>query len=144
MQKKKGVSILVLVITIMIMTILTGMVILNLTDNEVINTTSKSVFISDMKLILDEYNGYLAFYVADGKDVDDLNVSASDIRTVIDIVSDELYNKNKLEIINGELTYIVDMQDKYDVEKASWACEAGVKVNGFASCSDIVIPEETK
>ena len=141
MQKKKGISLIVLVITIMVMTILTGMVILNLTDSDIINNTSKTVFVSDMKYILDEYNGYLAFYVADGKEAEDLNVSASDIRTIIDIVPDELYNKNKLEIINGELTYMVDTNDKYDLERATWACEAGVKVNGYTSCSDIVVPE---
>lgn len=141
MQKKKGISLIILVITLMIMTILTGIVVLNLTDNDIINNTSKTVFISDMKLITDEYNGYLAFYVADGKDLEDLNVPASEIRTVIDIVPDSLYTKNKLEIIKGELTYMVDTEDKYDVERAIWACEAGVKVNGFASCSDIVISE---
>ena len=142
MQKKKGVSLIVLVITIMIMTILTGSIVFNLTDTDLINNASEAVFISDMKHILDEYNGYLAFYVADGNDAETLNVAAVDIHSVIQSVPDSLYKKDKLQIINGELTYMVDVKYKEDVKRAIWACNAGVKANGFANCSDITVTEE--
>ncbi|MBR6689497.1 MAG: hypothetical protein IKL68_05725 [Clostridia bacterium] len=141
---KKGISLIVLVITIIVMIILASGVVLTLNNTGIINKADKSTFIYNLKNFVDEYNVYLAFYLAEGNKAAELNVENENIQDVIKSIPDNSIYKEKLEIISGDLTYIVDDKDKADVERAKWACEAGIKVYGMESCGDIEFSETHK
>ncbi len=134
---KKGISLIVLVITIVVMIILAGSVILTLGNTGIITQANKSAFVSNIKEIMQDYSIYQAMYLADGNTLSDLNASSENIREIIGSIPKDSIYEEKLEIINGTLTYMVNVKDKTDVERATWACEAGLKVNGMSNCTDI-------
>ncbi|MBR6689494.1 MAG: hypothetical protein IKL68_05710 [Clostridia bacterium] len=141
---KKGISLIVLVITIIVMIILAASVVITLSNTDITNKADKSTFIYNLKNFVDEYNVYLAFYLAEGNKATDLNVESENMQSVIKSIPDNSIYKEKLAIISGELTYMVDDRNKDDVERAKWACEAGVKVYGMESCGDIEFSETHK
>ncbi len=134
---KKGISLIVLVITIIVMIILTGAVILTLGNTGIITGANKSAFVSNIKEIMQDYSIYQAMYLAERNNLTDLNASSENIRDIIGSIPKDSIYEEKLEIINGTLTYMVDVKDKVDVERATWACEVGLKVNGMGNCTDI-------
>ncbi len=134
---KKGISLIVLVITIIVMIILAGAVILTLGNTGIITQANKSAFVSNIKEIMQDYSIYQAMYLAEGNNLTDLNANSENITDIIESIPKNSIYEEKLEIINGTLTYMVNVKDKADVERATWACEVGLKVNGMSNCTDI-------
>lgn len=105
---KKGISLIVLVITIIVLIIIATTVIVSLSSTNIIKETSNTVFKSDMQSYKDVYAMYLADYMMqnDAKTSDSLNVKASDVEFTEIFgtnVKDEY--KEKLEIVAGRLVY---------------------------------------
>ena len=134
---KKGISLIVLVITIIVMIILAGAAVLTLGNSGIITQANKSAFISNIKEIMQDYSIYQAMYLANNASLSDLNANSENIREIITSIPKNSIYEEKLEIKNGVLMYMVNVRDKSDVQRATWACEVGLKVNGMTNCTDI-------
>lgn len=145
-MNKQGISIIVLVVTIIVMIILATAVIITLTNNGIIGKTNEAKFKSDMKSAQEELNIYTASKILETKSSnvyytkEDINSGTGegklDIKTIITNIKNEY--ENKLIVINGELYYIVNYKDEEDKKKGMWACQAGVIVEGYTNCEDIL------
>ena len=123
------------------MIIIAGAVIISLSSTSIFDQATKTIFVSDIKTIMEEYNIYAAFFMADGNNIHELNVPVGSVKDVVKALPDDSIYAEKIAIVNGKLTYMVNAKDKEDVERAIWACEAGMNVNGFTGCSDIEYQE---
>jgi hypothetical protein len=85
------------------MVILATTVVITLSNTGIINTANKSTFVSNIKEVINEYSIYQAFYLAEGNKLSDLNVSSSDIHTVIKSLEGTNDLKDKLKIEQGEI-----------------------------------------
>ncbi|MBR6689492.1 MAG: hypothetical protein IKL68_05700 [Clostridia bacterium] len=134
---RKGISLIVLVITIIVMIVLAAAVVITLNNAGIINKADDATFITNIKLIIEEYGVFQGFYILEGNDIKTLNVGSDDLSTIIKSIPEDWAYKDKLEIIKGELTYMVDPDDVNDVERAKKVCLLGMKVDGADSCNDV-------
>ncbi len=154
MQKKKGISLIVLVITIIVMVILASTIVISLSSSNVISKAEEAVFKSDMKTYMHEYQIYSALYVGEGNDLSTLNVAAGQIHTILPSISNNSVYSNKMKVVNGALMYDADLTDALDAQRAIWASEAGLIAGLFTitadnradigytdATTDLVIPE---
>jgi hypothetical protein len=105
---KKGISLIVLVITIIVIVILAGAVIINLANNGPVMQASQATF----KANLAEYNNELSLYISnqyllnDGKfNSDSLNaLTPAEVKDIIKGITAE--DAQKIRVIDGKLAYI--------------------------------------
>ena len=123
-MNKKGISLVVLVITIIVMAVLATVIIISLNNNGIITNATEAVF----KQNVNNYKTELALYIADryvdnySFSVSSFNATAStnpSITTVIPSMTTE--DSAKFEIVNGELTYTGN-----DADEIEWATELGI------------------
>ncbi len=94
---KRGMSLIVLIITIIVIIILAGTIILSIIDNSILDSAKESVFKSDIKAIQEELNIYLLTNMkSDG---------SYKFPTKEEIKSANKYDKNVLDIINGQIYF---------------------------------------
>ncbi len=123
-MKKKGISLIVLIITIIVIIILAGTVILNLTNNNPIDSARKAKFLNDVDTFKSELSLYELGKITntDGNfnpkslNADKNSVTENGIidqsRGITDVIT-SMENTNyedKLEIIAGELVYVGDSE----------------------------------
>lgn len=104
---KKGISLIVLVITIIVITILAGTVILSLTQNNLINTATEAVFKSDMAMYQSDLNVSIVSQFASSLGKQGTNVNANnndEVRQLISSVSEK--DINNIRILNSKVIYI--------------------------------------
>lgn len=123
---KKGISLIVLVITVIVLAILSTAVIISLSNTNIINEASKAVFRNDMASYKEAYSLYLVDYMIEHGErlPEEFNVRSSDTEfTEIfgDNVKDEY--KEKLQIVDGKLVY-----KTLDPEKTKLLEELGMAV----------------
>lgn len=106
---KKGISLITLMITIIIIIILAGAIILSLSQNNIINLTKEAVFKRDVsgykeELLLWEFKQYSN--KPDSFDVKDVNKSGEEAKDEGLIPSLKPEHENKFEVKEGELVYV--------------------------------------
>lgn len=135
-NKLKGISLVVLVITILVVIILATAVIISIVNNNPINTANEAVFKSDLTSFQNELEVYKTNQYASnlgGYNSDTLQANLTYVeengqvdttRTILNILpSLGTKYKNKVEIVNGKLVFI----GSADIEK-EWAGNVGVEV----------------
>ena len=123
-MEKRGISLVVLVITIIVLTILAGAVIISLSNSGIIARGNEAVF----KANVDSYKTELALYIAD-QIITDSSFSAStfdattsttpSITTVIPSMTTE--DSEKFSVDNGSLVYVGDNESEI-----GWATALGI------------------
>jgi alpha-tubulin suppressor-like RCC1 family protein len=154
---KKGISLITIIITIIVIVILAGAVILNLSKNNPIESANKAAFLSD----LDNFKGELDSYVLDKSiknlgNYDSTTLSANatsltydgvvdtnqNIENIITSLSKKESYLNEIEIKNGSLVYIgTDEKKQQWASSANYFTETNVYTGIFAS--DIVFSSST-
>lgn len=142
--KKQGISLIVLVITILVMIVIAGVTILVLNQTGVIDRARESNFKSAMKSYIETLNVYLADKMVSSGSVDlnTINVEVSttgenpDLKNIIKNVKND--HIKYLSIEKGVLLFnISDSASEEDIKYAYYACQVGMKVKNFNTCSDV-------
>ena len=125
---KKGISLIVLIITIIVILILTGAVILSFMDNNPIDSATEAAFKSDIA----NYNSALALYVASEIEVganstmvttDSIDIAAADMANVNPTLNTKY--SGKFCVVDGNLAYI--SSELTDTVQQGWLADLGVK-----------------
>jgi len=107
---KKGISLIVLVITVIVLSILATTVIISLSETNIISQTNSAVFKSDMANLKSAYELYVASELIDDRTYDRTSLSlnatsnATEFTEIFGNNVPENY-KNNLEIVAGRLVY---------------------------------------
>ena len=117
---KKGISLIVLVITVIVLAILATTVIITLSNTNIISQASRAVFKSDMKNYQEIYEIYLADKMLADRTFkrSELNVTYSSNQAVFtEIFGDNVKDKYKanLQIVNGTLVYKTLNKDEIEM-----------------------------
>ncbi len=129
-MKRKGVSLIILVITIIVMSILAGVVIYSMEKTNHIEKANSSVLITDLKAAQMELDTNLSVMQIHNKDIyfNYVNVTGKEVLNYIPSLKKEFIGK--VEIVNGEFyvcpcyNQIIDVGHKkirnYNVFEAMW------------------------
>ena len=140
MNKRKGISLIVLVITILVMIILAGVVVVSLSKNNPIEKAKEATFKQDLAQIGEELEMFIATKIAEMPEFKKQTLQADSKRcTYNDIASPKEKNifdiipslkgtkyKDKLEIIQGVLFYRTPSK-----KEIAWLDEIGVFYKGI-------------
>jgi hypothetical protein len=152
-QIKKGISLIVLVITIIVIIILAGSVILSLSSNNPISQAEKAKYLSDVRTFQTELDLYKTKKFADLLGAYDpalLDANATSlkyngvqdgVKTIYDLIPTLVSNveyAGQFEIIDGNLVYIGSDQDKKD-----WAVAITVSTDITAPISPSLVQSPT-
>lgn len=123
MQTKKGISLIVLVITIIVMIILAGAIILTLNNSGIIGKASETVF----KQNVNEYNVELSLYISEKMiENPELNKETinSTVETIVQMIpSISAEDKEEFIVEKGSLKYIGANE-----EKIKWCTELKIEI----------------
>lgn len=130
-MNKKGISLIVLIITIIIMLILTSIIVLSFSENNPIGKANEAKFKSDLSGFRDELAATHADKSISDPDYvpEDVNVNEGKYTTIKQYIPDitEEY-ANILLIKKGKLLYIGDdTNDNYREEEEKWAKNIGIE-----------------
>ncbi len=132
-MSKIGISLIVLVITIIVMIILAGVIILSLTENDILKSANKVRYFSDVKNFQDE----LEMYFVENVDLDSVLFQADDDsvtydgtvqpgETITDVIpslgSTDKYD-GEFKVLNGRLAYKGE-----DTDRLLWSPEVGLEI----------------
>jgi len=125
LKRHKGVSLIVLVITIIVIIILAGAVILSLSANNPITQAKEATF----KANIDAYNNELLLYTTNQYtsdttfNIDNLNaVTILEVQNIFKSASAE--EAKKVKIVQGKLSYI-----GYDENEIKWSKDMNISLN---------------
>ncbi|MDD2376039.1 MAG: hypothetical protein PHD15_00040 [Clostridia bacterium] len=138
MKEDKGISLIVLVITIIVVIILAGAVIISLANNNPISQANKATFLSDLRNFETELNLYetkqfldeLGMYDITKLQADETSVTYDSVvvtdKTINDLIT--TFGKStkyvgQFVVVDGKLVY-----QGSDTNRQIWSMEAGVKV----------------
>lgn len=128
-KKNRGVSLIVLIITILVVIILASIIILTFKTTNPIKRAQEAKFKSDVKGFKEELLAYIADREIADVEFDKSSINASNYATLKRYIADitEDYAK-KLYIKNGNLLYVnKDSEDFVEIE-LQWAREVGISV----------------
>ena len=147
-KRRKGISLIVLVITILVMLILSGVVIVSLSKNNPVEKAKEATFKQDIKSLIEEYTLYLSNKIAEVPGFNhrtlyanktsliyaDMDPNEKD-KTILDIIKSLKGSKyeDNLEIIQGEIFY-----KGKDSKYIKWLNELGVKIYNLDSAEIII------
>ncbi|MEG2712606.1 MAG: hypothetical protein RR988_06245, partial [Clostridia bacterium] len=120
-MKKRGMSLIVLVITILVMIILAGVVVVSLTKNNPIGKAGEALFKSDIGSFKDELNLGVISELAKSSRLQktDINAIGKDMLKYIPSMTDKYIEK--LEIVDAELVFIGEKESEKE-----WADNIGL------------------
>lgn len=123
----KGISLIVLVITILVILVLVGAVVLVLQKNNTLNQANEALFKNDVKTFMEELNVNLLNKLTENPEVNISQINANkysmpSIMDYIDSMNSSTKYQEILAIENGKLVYI----GKYENER-KWAREVNVE-----------------
>ena len=124
MNKRKGISLIVLVITILVMIILAGVVVVSLQKNNPIEKAKEANFKTDVSSFASELGVGLSNSLVENSSVKPEEIFANkfvDMKKYINSFSKKY--ENKLVIADGKLTYIGG-----DSKEEKWSKECGIEV----------------
>ena len=127
MQRKQGISLIVLVITIIVMIILAAAIILSLNNAGIIGNANQAVFKQNINNYLSELDLYYMDALVDNPYANTKNIKATattspSITDLIPSISKE--DKTKFRVAGGELIYIGANRSEYE-----WCRELGIKID---------------
>ena len=142
---KKGISLIVLVITIIVMIVLAGAVILALSNSGIIEKATSSAFKTDVKTIKEEYEYKMAELKLNDETFDQATLNASDTTLSYNTKTEEggsLYSivptaekyKDEFEIRDGVLRYKGE-----NYKKLNWAEEVGITTNRYEIVDGVLL-----
>lgn len=137
---KKGISLIVLVVTMIIILILASAVIVSLTNSNISGNAREIAFKSDISGMKDELFAYVTNLEAHGKSKEDISLEKENIKEAIPSINEKYMNILKVE--NGEILY-----SGTDKDEKKWAKEIGIlvsdsfKENSVNSSNNIEINE---
>ena len=105
-NEKEGMSLIVLTITIIVMFILSGVIIVGLSDNNPISKANRAKFETDFANYKEELSAYLVnrLYEDYKFNPETIEAKAEDMKKYISSMNEQYYNE--FEIVKGELIYI--------------------------------------
>ena len=141
-MKNRGISLIVLVITIIVMSILLGVVVVNIQKQDVITNANETKIKSDISAIKEEYNNYVSHMeyeytlkgevysksklnagkenvMYDGDKIEGINT----IKDILPSIVNSNYN-NSFEIKEGKLEFVTDGDYNFTDEQKTWIEEA--------------------
>ena len=142
---KKGISLIVLVITIIVMIVLAGAVILALSNSGIIEKATSSAFKTDVKTIKEEYEYKMAELKLNDETFDQTTLNASDTTLSYNTKTEEdgnLYSivptaekyKDEFEVRDGVLRYKGE-----NYQKLNWAEEVGITTNRYEIVDGVLL-----
>lgn len=137
---KKGISLIVLVITIVVMIILAGAVILTLVNSGIIGQTKMGIFKNDVSSYKAELTAYIANEMLTNENfkVEEFSRDSALIKSCITSMSD--VDAERFLIIQGKLIYIVD-DELFTAEEMKALNDIGIRPNIYnyeANLSEIL------
>lgn len=150
--KKRGITLVVLVITLVIILVLSTTIIINMSRNNSISNSKKTVFLSDLQSFQTELDLYIlkeqklnlgkydpTLLQADSTSVT-YNGNQEDTLTIDKIITslNKKYSSEEFEIVNGKLIY-----KGTDTIKQEWAASTDVLVQTVPLRIDIYLPAVT-
>jgi len=128
-SNKRGVSLLILIITIVVILILSTTIIINIVDTNLITNANQATFKSDVSQINESLKLLLLDKIINNDKCKTIDGNLSDI------LGSNNYNKylDKLIISNSELIYIGDNE-----KEIKWALDMGIKVQGYTTDEDLL------
>ena len=129
-KKNKGISLIVLIITIVVIIILATAIIVNLARTNIINNANEAVVKQDFKTFQDELNLYAAdqfVQKSGGFDLATFNANKETNPTVYEVIK-SLENsryKDDVTIVNGKIT----LSENVDAQIKEWAM-SGISISG--------------
>ena len=123
-MKKKGISLIVLIITIVVIIILATAIIVSLARTNVIENANEATVKQDFRTLQDELNMYIADRFADTRgdfELEDLNADSTTNPSVYDVLPSLSRTKYKddVVIVNGKLAF----KDTMNAQIKAWATE---------------------
>lgn len=142
---KDGISLIVLVITIIVMIVLAGAVILALSNSGIIEKATSSAFKTDVKTIKEEYEYKMAELKLNNETFDQTSLNASDTTLSYNTKTGEggnLYSivptaekyKDEFEVRDGVLRYKGE-----NYKKLNWAEEVGITTNRYEIVDGVLL-----
>ena len=158
MKKHKGITLIALIITVIVMLILAGVAISSLNGGGIFSKTSQAAFKSNITALQEEASLYIDSQLLDRTNPIDINAGYENLQRLAayypetaDIGTSPTIDtalkgklKEKVIIYQGEFYYIYDPQDKNDKDNVKWCFDVGIKVWGFSDQADFEenLPEE--
>lgn len=136
MRKREGISLILLMITVVIIIILAGSVISNLANNNLIGKANEAIFKSTTKEYITSFNMKAITSFANGTNQPDLEVASSDIKNYIAEIRS--VDENKYNIQNGELTYVGT-----NLEEGKWSNDMDILNGNPFKLQKINVPNVT-
>lgn len=138
LKNKKGISLIVLIITILVIIILTSVIIMSFDNSNPIGRANEAKFKSDLTGFRDELMATHVDKSITNSDYvkEDITVTAGNIgkmRLYIPDITEEY--ANKLVIIRGNLLYNNESSEYYDETEKKWAIEIGIQAP-YENCGD--------
>ena len=124
-MQKRGISLIVLVITIIVMIILAATIIISLNNSGIISNSQEATFKQNIGNYKDELGLYLGDKLAQNPryDTSSLNATDATVPSITDIIkSMKQEDKTKFEILAGDLRYIGT-----DENELAWCESLGIK-----------------
>lgn len=140
-DKKNGISLIVLIVTIVIMAILVGVIILQVNDNNPFTETRQGIFVSNVRSYIDELNIYIAekvteatfdtnkgkpdevnnanVYIDTSKIAASINAEKDEILKYVPEFDVEIYGE-LIYIENGEFVYYQSLNSIEDTNFKEW------------------------
>ncbi|MEG0510996.1 MAG: hypothetical protein RR664_06970 [Clostridia bacterium] len=137
-MKKSGMSLIVLVITILVMIILAGVVVVSLSKNSPIQKAKEAMFKADASSFKDELNLSVVTKLGENANFNkkDINAAGKDMLKYIPSLTNKYMDK--VEIVNAELVFVGDKESEKE-----WAHNVGlgfIKAPAVPSISASLIP----
>ncbi len=141
MTHKKGISLIVLIITILVIIILAGVVILNIVDNNILYNARKAKFQSDMKTFENILALKIVKETSENPEFIQNSIYASynppteDIQDILDVIPEVAGEyEQKVEVDASQMVY-----SGSDEDEITWAFELGMIVRGRVPDEEEVI-----
>lgn len=134
-KNKRGISLIVLIITIIVMIILASVIVMSFSNSNPVGRAKEARFKSDLSGFKDEFLATCSDKGMSDEDFvkEDINIDSGNYTTIKEYIPDitEQYAK-KLLIKNGNLLYIGDdtidsFEANYNKDEEGWAKEIGIK-----------------
>jgi hypothetical protein len=136
MERNKGISLIILVITIIVIIILAGTVMLSLSKNNPITSATEATFKNNISTYNSELSLYIASEIARNNgsyNTDTLHaITPIEIKSIIKSMSDA--DSTKFKIINGKLA----VASTANTSEISWASQIGINIQDYVK-GDLLI-----
>ena len=136
-RNKKGISLVTLVITIIVMIILASIVIINLGQTNILKNARQATFKQNLENYITELSMYVGDEIEKNVELDQktINATSETIATLITSIKEE--DKEKFAVIGGNVVYKGE-----DTDEAIWCEELGIRsISGYDEINQVNTPK---